>query len=555
MKRAGAAMLLAVTMIVSIAAATSPGATPTMVAQAMPPDGSLSWLALGDSYSSGEGIGKIPTNNKCQRADNTSNNGRAWSVVAADKLRSQGVAIPEFRLTACTGAVASQWVEQLSDAGGQPADLVTFSFGGNNLGFFDIILDCVGINAETLVTAWSPIAVGPTLIGNWKGCSITEGELRQRVAKWTGRGESNSTFDVGTTLPQLLDEIAAGATVPGGKIVVTGYPQIFEESGRWGIWEGNACQRFNRGDANMLRGVIAALNQQIAQTAADRSGKVNDVEIIFVDAAAVYESQSGRHGLCSGDPWINGITPSRLERSFHPTEAGHEALGNTVADRIAGLDFSGVAPGRGTRCGPVQTEDGPLETEITGGYARCPEVLDVLEGLVGTPSAPGLTSIGDDQWRLDGWSCRADTRADGAITYSCERGTTRIATVAVAPKPEPEEPDLGAGGADPSRTTTVSCSGTIESVDPLQIARLTVDAINSANGSVIDDCAGSPEGARQARNMFGRGPWAQPTSCTFEGRNYSCAASGPDGTTIFIIVYADTAGAQLEGIEGPLGGA
>ena len=57
----------------------------------------------------------------------------------------------------------------------------------------------------------------------------------------------------------------------------------------------------------------------------------------------VYESPNGRHALCSGDPWLNGITTGvsagdvRIDRSFHPKQLGHQAAGDYLASLVGPL--------------------------------------------------------------------------------------------------------------------------------------------------------------------------------------------------------------------------
>lgn len=87
-------------------------------------------------------------------------------------------------------------------------------------------------------------------------------------------------------------------------------------------------------------------------------------------------------------------------------------------------------PSTSQRCGEIQTEDGPIETEVIYG-ATCKTAVEVLGGLIGTPPDPDLNSAGDNRWLLREWVCRADTKASGAIVYTCEHETAAVATIAV----------------------------------------------------------------------------------------------------------------------------
>lgn len=547
MKRTFSVLVVLTVLCGTLAASITPSAAAPSLN--MPPDGGISWIAMGDSYASGEGNETIPAADTCQRADGADGRGRAWAVVAERTLIGQGVSVApdQFKFVACTGAVAANWENQFAESGSQPADLVTFSFGGNNVGFASILEDCIGTNRPDMSTSWVAPIVSSVM--PWIGCTLQESELIARVDKWAGLPATTS-YDVGVALPQLISDVAARAVVPGGKIVVTGYPQLFEESGRWGVWQGNHCYRVRRSDADMFRGVIALMNQRLAEATQAASGKVNGVEIAYVDAAAAYESASGRHGLCGSDSWINGIRIDRQQRSFHPTQQGHDALGAAVAARVNEFDFSTVAPGAGTRCGTVQTEDGPLETEVVAGQAFCSEVLKVLGGLVGTPPDPALRGDFTSGWTLREWSCSADTRESGAIVYSCRnpQGAV-IATVAVAAV-EPEPPVQQAPASD---AKTGPCVEAIAAADPLRMARIAVDAINAGNIAPISDCLGTPTALGELQQFQGDAPWKSPESC-MGGVDYECWTSNEAGFTIIIQVYADSAGAQIQGAEGVGGG-
>lgn len=306
----------------------------------------ISWLAMGDSYSSGEGDPGTDPRDGCQRADGTGPRGRAWPVVARDQVVTSGLEVSRFDFVACSGNRAEDWRAQFASTGSRRADLVTFTFGGNNLGFADVLMGCIGATVGGAVTAAGSLPL--TFVGwdaPWQGCSIPEAELRARIDKWAGR-PSGSTYDTGLALHDLLSQVSDNAVTTGGKLVVVGYPQLFEESGRWGSWS-NRCERVRRSDANMLRGVLSDLDQTIHSAVDELSGKHNGVQISFVDAGPVFEGPDGRHGLCSAAPWINGltaITTGRYQRAFHPTLDGHAHLGDAVARTVTHLDFSTLRP-------------------------------------------------------------------------------------------------------------------------------------------------------------------------------------------------------------------
>jgi DNA-binding CsgD family transcriptional regulator len=101
-----------------------------------------SWLAAGDSYSSGEGLPHAT--GSCARALPGSGS-EDWADVARDRLATALPRLARPRLVACTGArstdfFSSQWTPTLGRF-----DLVTFTFGGNDIGFSQILKQCIGI--------------------------------------------------------------------------------------------------------------------------------------------------------------------------------------------------------------------------------------------------------------------------------------------------------------------------------------------------------------------------------------------------------------------------
>lgn len=315
------------------------------------------WWALGDSYSSGEGLryndfGANPPGTNCERATGRSSVGtgsRAYSVVARDDLAG----VEEFRLVACTGAITNQWREQWMETGGRRADLITLSFGGNNVGFADVIKGCAGMSIDGGINAVVGGA-GSWLLNPALGCREPRAELDRRVDMLVGNGpDSNTAFDNSQTLPDMYAEIAAEAMNGGGHVFVLGYPNLVEESARW-TWRllsGNRCHRVRRADAAMLRGATGYLNQQIALAVERANDNPHGVTFHFLDVSEVYESETGRHGLCTGQPWLNGLTlgtagpddgpvPVRAYRSFHPNQLGHDATASVLEQRIRRLDWA-----------------------------------------------------------------------------------------------------------------------------------------------------------------------------------------------------------------------
>ena len=110
----------ALTAALVLVGAVLPGA-PAVEAQAE----GRGWLALGDSYSSGEGIPGTPAGEAegsgvatqgrdCRRATGDGTDATAWSVGAYRSVADKH-GVDEIALVACTGAVSDQIDDQIGD--------------------------------------------------------------------------------------------------------------------------------------------------------------------------------------------------------------------------------------------------------------------------------------------------------------------------------------------------------------------------------------------------------------------------------------------------------
>lgn len=311
------------------------------------------WLALGDSYSSGEGIpgtlareaegsGFATQGRDCRRATGEGTDATAWSVGAFRSVQGE-LGLSEIALVACSGAVTAEFDEQIGEAraryGRERWNIVTFSVGGNDIGFDDVLKGCLDLNS-----VWGAFDLSP-------GCDISEADLRASID------------ELRRTLGGVYDSVA-DVVEPGGDVIVVGYPQLIEEVAHWDRWRRNVignCEGIQSYDVSMLRKVAGYLNQQMALAAQDADARHRDqgVRFHFLDISAdPYEYSdraTDRHALCTDSPWLNGQTVGitsgdwRLERSFHPHQEGHTNTARVLAsfvqehvdlDDTAGLTIS-----------------------------------------------------------------------------------------------------------------------------------------------------------------------------------------------------------------------
>lgn len=280
------------------------------VAGYQPPQ--LGYLALGDSFSSGEGAfdyeqgtDNLDPANKCHLSRNS------YSYLAAKAL-----GIESFHSVACSGAKSSNYDGPQNNRNKVPdsplgywlpgyqgqkkyferagnTSAITVSMIGNDIGFDDKVKKCV---------------IGTDSCFHFK-------EDRESVAY-----EIYSKFD---TLVGLYSDIKSQA--PKAKIFVLGYPRMFAS--------GTQCQFNVRLDAEeraFSQGLVTYLNAVI-KAAAEKTGvQYIDVEHAFSDKQHCDSKPLAVNGLTAGnDAFISGIGPFGNE-SFHPNKLGHQLFSQAL---------------------------------------------------------------------------------------------------------------------------------------------------------------------------------------------------------------------------------
>jgi lysophospholipase L1-like esterase len=406
-------------------------------ASAEPAPVKLRWLALGDSYSSGEGVygtgdGVVLGNgDECARSKaawarlaalwvNTANDpavramfGAFQQLIGGDRVDDRPRVDVDMTFLACSGAqtieagAAQDLDEQLAQATGT-YDVITFSFGGNDAQFSPIIKGC--LNPKPY------------------GCDETEAAMVGRI-----RDEVAPKLD--TAYRKIRQKLA-----PGGRVIVLGYPRLFDQP----FLRRTCFGLIPRDDITKLRNVGAALNTTI-QDAATR----NDFD--YVDVASAFEGHNacGRGienpardvlvwqakerfpfeltPLCLTMKWVNGIslgveTGGRFMHSFHPNLCGHVVESLLVAQRVLSWKAIGDAPAKPERVnlyhGGLSVRVGPHETlQYRYGDPVAP-VVDHLTQLFGLPGPEDTVAV---EPQACGW-------ADG-MTW--EAGGTPVLTVCV----------------------------------------------------------------------------------------------------------------------------
>ncbi|UGS26564.1 hypothetical protein K8F61_18420 [Microbacterium resistens] len=360
-------------------------------------------VALGDSYSSGEGTSPgdgsgffrgsdhhgrkalqdgdpddpedsyapDPNRNACHRSTAAWPYGIEPPNIPGQPARALTAAQDprlDFHLLACSGAETRHvQSDQVSGSKQRFAErnqldrgfvdenttLVTLTIGGNDLGFEEIIKSCV-------------------ILG-----TISSPDDCESVGTSTGLSLGEVVADRLSALPDLvsatLNEIRDNA--PNARILMLGYPMIFESSG--------ACVSVRSGDLPWLNSVADKLNAALTE-AADAAG----AHVTYQDPQYLFAGAN----LCTPDTLINGFmleltpgdeplaewtglgpnVPAPLSaQSFHPNTAGADRYA-TVAN--SALDASSVSLS-GTLVGGQPTtyymtfrvhDGGPVSFNVTG---------------------------------------------------------------------------------------------------------------------------------------------------------------------------------------------
>ncbi len=293
------------------------------------------YVAMGDSYSSGEGAAEQYLGNSgdtgCHRAPG------AYSQVIQQDFQFQGGS----SFVACSGAttqtVVNGWHGENSqlDALNQGTTLVTLSAGGNDAHFADVMTKCV------LDAHFSPGDLWPGHAPHPDRCAAQREAMQNDMNTMFG-GPSPSQYE------QFLETIHQRA--PNARILVVGYPNLFPNPPSKGYGT------ITKGDQQFLNEMEGQLNDNIrkAVEASDKkfygNGQQKMGSFEFVDNG---DGLKG-HELTTKDPWINGIDlcaglglstsnqncksgkvlPSVGTSSFHPTADGQKSFEDAIRKQL-----------------------------------------------------------------------------------------------------------------------------------------------------------------------------------------------------------------------------
>jgi lysophospholipase L1-like esterase len=290
----------------------------------------VDYLALGDSYISGEGAGAYrqgtdTERNRCHQSLNAypyllGSQFNSFSAVSCSGARSQhivkqddssvhqvyGASPSQAELDSAKAQYWPGYREQRLFVSDDNPEAVTISIGGNDIGFSDIMMKCVHPLKAVSGAAHS------TCYQSYEDRLEVVNLINRRLSK----------------LRQLYKDLReSGSGVR--RVYVIGYPQVAKPNGVCGL---NVAM--NLEEVQFSHDLIAYFNSVIKQ-AADEAG------VVYVDTQQAFDG----HRLCeAGEPAMNGITVRPqlwggfgVVESFHPNQLGHRLLAEAVAAQTQSL--------------------------------------------------------------------------------------------------------------------------------------------------------------------------------------------------------------------------
>jgi lysophospholipase L1-like esterase len=316
----------------------------TPIAATAPTTSNVTYVAMGDSFSAGEGTGSyLPGTD-----DPASFNSCHRSNLAYGPRLQQDANLGRMLFVACSGALTDDLFSQNHDNPTEPPQLdrlekvgattkvVTLTIGGNDVGFARVLARCIeGLRPPNVdLPDWLPIP-------SWNfgfGCSKDKA-FTDAIAKRTSYldGAKQPSLQVGPpvhSISKVLREIHERA--PQAAIYIAGYPELFGDKfvtirpprrphrkvcivgERFGI-----PFFVDQQDANWMNAQGNKLNSVIRRQVAKAMREDPSLTVRYVSPGRFVG-----HGICSGAPWINPLLlkDDALDpASFHPTATGQHS--------------------------------------------------------------------------------------------------------------------------------------------------------------------------------------------------------------------------------------
>ena len=185
------------------------------------------FAGLGDSFSSGEGLGSTGNYLGSSGADGCDRSAEAFPVLAA---AAKGISVNQTLFAVCSGAKTGSSADSTNGEGsvltgddGEPSQLdylgpslreISLTVGGDDFGFTSVLKDCIGYR---YVDAHGNTTYQTSLFSNVAKCASDIANAMS-VVKGNPAELTNALID---TYTQIID------AAPNAKLYVSTYPQIF----------------------------------------------------------------------------------------------------------------------------------------------------------------------------------------------------------------------------------------------------------------------------------------------------------------------------------------
>jgi lysophospholipase L1-like esterase len=293
-------------------------------------------VALGDSFSSGEGSGSYYAETDFTSSNTSLRDGCHRSPVTWSRRATlPGATLPvgaradawdptlDYHLLACSGALVGHVLRNVDYASGRWGEafqlernflddnttLVTVSAGGNDAEFMNTFFTCFGAGECYAQTEDDGTTFDDT---------------------------TNDNIDAaGDRLETLLGRIRAEA--PNAKVLVMGYPPLL--SGKCGVMTGWALSAAEITWLNEKAGVLA---QRMDDATNDANTSAGATFATFADPEPYFRNR----GVCSAVPLINGPVLDTLDpnevlmsaaQTLHPNADGYIAYGQAMTDTLSAI--------------------------------------------------------------------------------------------------------------------------------------------------------------------------------------------------------------------------
>jgi lysophospholipase L1-like esterase len=260
-------------------AAAALGVATALTVAATPAQAANSYVALGDSYSSGTGTRTyINDGTSCQR-----------SVYAYPSLLASSKSLT-LNFRACSGATVADVTNTQLSALTSSTTHVTISVGGNDAGFADVLTECAQ----------------PGWMSDCNGAI------------------DGAQSIINNTLPGRLSTLYGSirTKAPNARVVVVGYPRIFMGE------DCNAFTWFSPAEESRLNQTADLLNSRLSAQASAKGFSFANPTSRFIG-----------HAVCDDVEWINGLS-NPVGESYHPNVAGHrDGYAPVVSTPLTGSAF------------------------------------------------------------------------------------------------------------------------------------------------------------------------------------------------------------------------